>query len=213
MFKIWNVQHHNNTKDINVSLTPSRIKQFAESFSNQFKPDTTQCSTQEIHENLSLLASDISKYLIKSEYADGTIRLLLDVLNLSLTICIKDKLFEVIQNIILTVNTLSSQFSVASAYLYHDLIMDKNSILKNISHVLELFPLHQNKSNVLMMEIPDIQTKSMTQIMKFSQVFEISPIELSNRLSEKKMPSESTEMMKSIVELFYSIGSMNDRPM
>lgn len=167
----------------------------------------------EIYNNLILLASDISSYLVKSEYADGTIRLLLDVLNLCLSICIKEKLFKVIQNIIIVVISLSDSFTVATEYLYKDLTFDKDSILKKITNVLQLFPFIQHRSNVLMLEVPDIEQKPMTQIIKCSEIFDITPIELSNQLLEQKMPNETFYIIKSILDLFHGLGSLHEKPM
>lgn len=213
VFKIWNVKNHNNSKDINICLTSSRLKYFADLFSYQFVPEKTECSSLEVYKKLSLLASDLSTYLVKSEHADGTIRLLLDVLNLCLSVCIKEDLVNVIHNIILVVNSLSSTFSVASGYLYKDLIFDKNSILKNITRVLDCFPFTQSKSNVLLSEIPDIATKPMTEIIKYSDIFEINPMELSTQLHERNTSTASFHTIQSILSLFHTIGSINDRPM
>ncbi|KAI9247105.1 hypothetical protein EDC94DRAFT_664732 [Helicostylum pulchrum] len=210
LFQEWNNRNHKNTKSINVCLTKSNIRYFSTRFSQQFVPDRSQCSSAGNYENLVLLASDISNHLIKSEHAHSTIRLLLNVLNLSLQICIKEKSYKVIQNIVDVLLSLSTCFPITKKFLEKDLI-DNNSILIQLSKSLELFYFDKQEQYLLLTEVPDIQRKSMTEINRLSQTYSTTPTEISRRLKLADTPKESLTIVSSILELFFSIASQDEK--
>ncbi|KAG2231148.1 hypothetical protein INT48_003356 [Thamnidium elegans] len=211
LFQQWNHQNHKNTKDINVCLTKVNIRYFSERFSQQLVPDRNQCSSAEHFNHLLLLASDISSHLIKSEYAHSTIRLLLNVLNLSLQICIKEKCFKVIQNIVSILTSLCTTFSITKKYLVKDLRFDNNSILFQLTKSFELFWFDKQEKYLLLDEVPDIQQKSMTDIIRLSETYSTTPTELLHRLKQANTPKESFTIVSNILELFYCVGSQDEK--
>lgn len=210
LFQEWNHRNHKNTKNINVCLTKANIRYFSERFSQQLVPHRSQCSSAENYNHLLLLASDISHHLIKSEYAHSTIRLLLNVLNLSLQICIKERSFKVIQNIVSVLLGLSTCFPITKKYLEKDLI-DNNSILIQLAKSLELFCFDKQEKYLLLIDVPDIQKKSMTDIIRLSETYSTTPTEILRRLKQANTPKESFLIVNSILELFFWVGSQDEK--
>lgn len=210
LFQEWNHRNHKNTKDINVCLTKVNIRYFSERFSQQLVPHRNQCSSAENYNHLLLLASDISHHLIKSEYAHSTIRLLLNVLNLSLQICIEERSFKVIQNIVSVLLGLSTCFPITKKYLEKDLI-DNNSILIQLAKSLKLFCFDKQEKYLLLIDVPDIKKKSMTEVIRLSETYSTTPTEILRRLEQANTPKESFLIVNSILELFFWVGSQDEK--
>lgn len=210
-FQKWNIEQHRNQKDINMCLfDKQRVEYFSTAFSQEFIPEQGQCSSIAL-DNMKLLASDIRSYLVKSEYADGTIRLLLNVFNLCMPICITERLYVIMQHIINIVNTLAISFPVVTKYLHRDFTFDANSLLTQFVKTLALFPLRDVQPPQVIVDHPDIENKSFGEIKHVVENYSSSPSQITKSL-HTKTPKEEPEIIKSILDLFYCVGSKFKKP-
>jgi hypothetical protein len=208
-FQRWNITNHQNKKNINVSLDRRRIQEFSDKFSQQFVPEEGQCSSSACG-NLVLLASDIRGYLIKSEYANGTIRLLLNAFNLFMPICIKERLHKILKNIVTVVLQLSKEFSITAQYLYKDLIFDSNSILTQFANTLALYPFREAKPPQLLLDHPDIEKRTYGEINHAADLYS-TPVTQIAKVLHGKTPKEAPVIITNILKLFYCVGSKYDK--
>lgn len=187
------------------------IQYFSVEFSKQIIPERSQCSSTEHFDHLVILASDISSHLVKSENVES-IQFLLNVFKFSLSICIKEKLIIPIRNIVTSVSTLASIFPIATTFLTKDLMFAADSILTHLTTCLSLFPLHPYTPNVLVSEVPHIQTRPMSTIVSLSKTYSITATGILNAVKQEKPTQEGFEIVTSILELFYHINSQDEVP-
>ncbi|KAI9356121.1 hypothetical protein BD770DRAFT_390500 [Pilaira anomala] len=212
LFQKWNYEKYNGRKDINTCLTPEMIQYFSVEFSKQIIPERSQCSSAEHFDHLVILASDISSYLVKSENVESSIQFLLNVFKFSLSICIKEKLIIPIRNIVTSVSTLASIFPIATTFLTKDLMFAVESILTHLTTCLTLFPLHPYTPNVLVSEVPHIQTRPMSTIISLSKTYSITATGILNAVKQEKPTQEGFDIVMSILELFYHINTQDEVP-
>lgn len=206
-FQSWNAAHHNNSKNINTVLTRPLIKKLSEEFSQQFIPVSGQASQQTEYERLQLLASDVNNSILKGDSTNNTIRILLNIFNISLKIAIKCKLYEIIHNIANVIIALTKNFPIAKKYLQHDITFETNSLLAQFAKSLALFPFNELQNPELLAQVEDRNELSFTDTDRIMETMKIKPSVTYRDLHLEKSTDKALVIVKSILELFNCVGS------
>ncbi|CAO3646579.1 unnamed protein product [Mucor hiemalis] len=212
-FQQWNATHHNNNKDINTALSRLLTKQLSEEFSQQFIPDPSQSPPQTEYERLQLLASDVNNSILKGDSTDNTIRLLLNIFNLTLKIAIKCKLYKIIHTIANVTYALTGNFTIARKYLQRDVAFDANSsLLVQFTKSLALFPFYEPQCPELLSLVGEHRDLSFSDIDRLTTTFNMKPSQIYKDLHSPQSTDKALVIVKSILELFFRVGSDCKKP-
>lgn len=205
-FQRWNTTHHDNKKDINTALTRPLIKKLSEEFSLQFIPDPEQSPPQTEYERLQLLASDVNNSILKGDSTSNTIRILLNIFNISLKIAIKCKLYKIIHNIVNVIKALTENFPIARKYLQRDITFETNSLLAQFAKSLALFPFYETHSPQLLEQVENRNEVSFKDTDRITETFKMKPSVLYKDLHLEESTEEALAIVRSILELFICVG-------
>ncbi|CEP09948.1 hypothetical protein [Parasitella parasitica] len=194
--------------NLNMLLSPSKIRTFAQLYSAKFAPTTKMCAAH-AKERLKMIASDIKDLLIRSQDAEFTISSLLIQFGLCLPICTEERLYDIIHAIAKTLQALSSSLPIARDLLIKEIKFSLvNSNVYKLVQALSLYSFKKPPPMYhLVEENPEITTANSTEMIRIAEKYSTVAPAVAEALQYEKTPPRADATVKCVLFVLSSVGS------